>query len=127
MRLERLDRIGVVGGDEYDQRTGLRIDLLHQAHAIESWHLDVEKHETWCVALDRGECLVTVAALRDDAHLRMRSEHMAHEIAPEGFVVDDNRSDRGVIHRQSRWNQRENEADGARWDLRSVRMDARAG
>ena len=65
-RLEGLDGVLVVGGDEHQHRQGFLRQVRQHLEAGHARHLDVEEHQVGLVLLDGGERLAAVGALRDD-------------------------------------------------------------
>ncbi len=87
--LERLQGVAVEGGDEDDRGEVLGLDARQDAEAVEARHLHVEEHEVRLPLADRLHGLEAVAALTDDLDVGFVLEPVAHPLARQRFIVDD--------------------------------------
>ena len=65
--LEGFERVGVVGGDEYQGRQVLRFQSTRQLDAVQRIHLDVEKQKLRFRQANGGERGLTVGEFADHA------------------------------------------------------------
>ena len=72
--LERLERIALVRGDEYDRRPGLGREARGHVEAAELRHLDIEKYHLGVDSPDRGDRLASLRTLADELHVRVLGE-----------------------------------------------------
>jgi hypothetical protein len=90
MHLEGLDRVLVVGRDEYDRRRVLHIgEARYDLEAIEPRHLDIEEHDVGPQLPDRFYGLVPLARFAGDLDAGDRAENALQVLARGRFVVDD--------------------------------------
>src|SRR5438105_3074321 len=88
-RLERLDGVLVVGGDEHHHRQRLLRQVRQHLETRHTGHLDVEEHEVRLVLLDGREGLAASRALRDDLEIGRVAQAQLDPAARQPLVVDD--------------------------------------
>src|SRR5215207_2405067 len=91
VHLERLERVGVVGGDEDDGRDALQLDPREHAEAVHAGHLDVEEEEVGRPALDALDGLRAAAALAGHLDVRVFGQQVPDRAAGQRLVVHDER------------------------------------
>lgn len=67
-RLERRDRVAIVGGDEPDSRAMGAAQLLRHRQTVELGHLDVDEGDIRIRTVDDAESLDPVPRVTDDLH-----------------------------------------------------------
>src|SRR5436853_246370 len=88
-RLERLDGVLVVGGDEHHHRQRLLRQVRQHLETRHTGHLDVEEHEVRLVLLDGREGLAASRALRDDLEIGRVAQAQLDPAARQPLVLDD--------------------------------------
>src|SRR6516164_7458473 len=93
VRLEGLDGVLVVGGDEHHHRHRFLRQMRQHLETRHAWHLDVEEHQVGLVLLDGGKCFAAVGTLRDDLEVGLVAQPDLDAASREHLVIDDERAD----------------------------------
>ena len=92
VRLERLQCVLIVRGDEHGQRHLRRRHRAQQLEAVDAGHLHVEQHQLGLMFGDREECLAAVAGFGDDFDVGMSRQAQRQAASGQRFVVNDQRT-----------------------------------
>src|ERR1044071_7186178 len=91
VHLERLERVGVVGGDEDDGRDSFQLYLREHVEAVHAGHLYVEEEEVGRPSADLRDGLRAAAALVDEFDVGVFGGEVPDRAAGHGLVVHDER------------------------------------
>ncbi len=92
-RRERIERVLIVGGDEYRQRHHRCGHRAQQSETIDTGHLHVEEHQVRPQRGNGTERFAAVTGGADDFHVVMPRQTQFEPTLRERFVVDDERAD----------------------------------